>query len=102
MTPHDRITAIREAFEAWFLSGTTANLERSGDSYHLMSAYSAWNAWQAAHEHLTTLLSHPDTLERVAKALEANEWNCELSDYECFKSDAQAALTELQKITGGE
>lgn len=39
----------RDAFEEWFF-GKAAPEKRNGDSYMLMSAYSAWSAWQAAVE----------------------------------------------------
>lgn len=38
----------RTAFETWFKSGSKRELERAGYSYVLMSASSAWLAWQAS------------------------------------------------------
>lgn len=42
------VDSERARFEAWFFSGYTSKIERTGTSYTLMSAHANWCAWRAA------------------------------------------------------
>jgi len=48
MTDQTSETPVQDAFEEWFCGG--GKLERSPGGYSLMSAQSAWVAWQAGAE----------------------------------------------------
>lgn len=84
------MSAMREQFEAWFSDNGASPkaVARSGDSYLLAQANSAWSAWQAA------CAAEREACAKVCDATAPEDW----SDWDqCAKYCAEAIRSRSEQ-----